>query len=335
MQNLINKISCEPSTEQSSASDNYKKNKAELFSIIDPANPDSKKSKFPKFITLLKKCSFEELIDSSITSDNFVLTEILKNSDFLQDLDCFEVKEIVKIWERAQTNTESLPTKAKNDDLRKLFKLATHKAVMGSARFELINQEKALTEGDFDPTKLSDLKTQLNIDGNLDAEGLMKLFFTLKYFGEENNFISAIKPEKILQNPLLNYNLKFEMDELNHLSIVRTQDSKNSKQKSDLKEVREGLFKKLKEGDKHFCTTFFRSEFIGQGFNDLSAYDADHGIVADLDLPNAGHFAGDFWSEHFLFPRSRRFEGQDVSRLRAFGAYKPTFCRYTRKANGL
>ena len=85
----------------------------------------------------------------------------------------------------------------------------------------------------------------------------MKLFFTLKYFGEENNFISAIKPEKIHQNPLLNYNLKFEMDELNHLSIVRTIHPKKSDEQRDLEEVREGFFKKLEEGDRHFLEVNF------------------------------------------------------------------------------
>ena len=81
--------------------------------------------------------------------------------DFLQDLNCFEIKEIVNIYKKLQSNRPiDLPNKTKLDDLKKLFKLAVHQAVKGSASFELINKEIALTEDDFDPTKLSDLKTE-------------------------------------------------------------------------------------------------------------------------------------------------------------------------------
>ena len=330
---LIDKISGESLTEQSSTPATYEQNKAELFSIIASKNPESKKSRFPKFLELLKECLIQEQRDSRIEQDNFVLTEILKNPDFLQDLDCFEIKKIVEIYKKVQSDPENLPAKTKLDDVKKLFKVATHKAVMGSASFELINPQKALTENDFDPTKLSDLKNQLNIDEALDAEGLMKLFFTLRYFGEENNFISAINPQKISQNPLQNYNLEFNNEELKHLSVVRTIHPKKPDEQRDLKEVREDFFKKLEEGDRHFCTTFFRSEFFNNNFTEIFSYPADHGIVADWDLPNAGHFTSDFWSEHFSFPRSRRFEGQDVSRLREFGGnrnlltYALTRCR--------
>jgi hypothetical protein len=332
---LIDKISGESLTEQSSTPATYEQNKAELFSIINPANPDSKKSRFPKFLELLKECSIQEQRDSEIGQDNFVLTEILKHPDFLQDLDCFEIKEIVEIYKKVQSKPEDLPAKTKLDHVKKLFKVATHKAVMGSASFELINPQKALTENDFDPTKLSALKNQLNIGEALDSEGLMKLFFTLKYFGEENNFISAINPQKISQNPLRNYNLKFNNEELKHLSVVRTIHPKKFDEQRDLQEVREDFFKKLEEGDRHFCTTFFRSEFFNNNFTEIFSYPADHGIVADWDLPNAGHFTSDFWSEHFSFPRSRRFEGRDVSRLREFGenrnplTYALTQCRVT------
>ena len=332
IQNLIDKISGESLTEQSSTPATYEQNKAELLSIIDPTNSDSKKSKFPKFIKLLKECSNKEEIDLSITNDNFILTKILENPDFLQDLDCFEIKKIVEIYKKIQSDPQDLPAKTKLDDLKKLFKVATHKAVVGSASFELINTQQALTEDDFNPDKLSALKKQLNIDEALNAEGLMKLFFTLKYFGEENNFISAIKPKNTPQNQLLNYDLKFKMDELRHLSVVRTIHPQKFDQQRDLEEVREDFFKKLKEGDRHFCTTFFRSEFFNN-FTEIFTYPADHGIVADWDLPNAGHFASDFWSEHFSFPWSRRFEGRDVSRLREFGGnrnlltYALTGCR--------
>lgn len=330
---LIDKISGESLTEQSSTPATYEKNKAELFSIITSTNLDSKKSKFPKFIKLLEECSIQEQRDSEIGQDNFVLTKILKHPDFLQDLDCFEIKEIVEIYKKVQSDSKDLPAKTKLDDVKKLFKVATHKAVMGSASFELITQANALTENDFDPTKLSALKNQLNIDEALDAEGLMKLFFTLRYFGEENNFISAINPQKISQNQLRNYNLKFNNEKLKHLSVVRTIHPKKSDEQRDLQEVREDFFKKLEEGDRHFCTTFFRSEFFNNNFTEIFSYPADHGIVADWDLPNAGHFTSDFWSEHFSFPRSRRFEGRDVSRLREFGenrnllTYALTRCR--------
>jgi hypothetical protein len=345
MENLIRKITFESPEEQSFASLPYKEkqqklyeqDKIKLLEIINPQDHEQKKLNFKEFINLLKECSRKEVpfisgeLEQNSPNDTPSISKILEKSDFLKNLDCFEIKDIVDVWDSI-VNVRGFNSKFSNfedfknpesqeqlDNLEKFFKLSVHKAVKESKSFELINQEKALTEGDFDPIKLSDLKTQLNIVEPLNPEGLMKLFFTLKYFGEENNFISAIRPEKISQNPLLNYNLKFNDEELKHITIVRTLDpnSKESKQR-DLKEVREGFFKKLEEGDRHFCTAFFRSEFF-KGGSSLATYSADHGIVADLDLPNAGHFAGDFWSEHFSFSKSRRFEGQDVSRLRAFG----------------
>ena len=95
-------------------------------------------------------------------------------------------------------------------------------------------------EGLNDSKKLSDLKSQFKIEGTLDSEGLMRLFFTLKFFGEENNFISAIKPENLHQNPLLNYNLKLDDQDLKNLHILRsTDDVKN------YEELQKNFFQKL------------------------------------------------------------------------------------------
>jgi hypothetical protein len=203
--------------------------------------------------------------------------------------------------------------RSKFNDLKTLLKLATHRAVKNSTNFELINSPQALTENDFDPAKLDDLKKQLKIDENLDAKGLMQLFFTLKFLGEENNFISAIKPEKIKQNPLKNYNLKLDNHDLKNITILRSSQKNKTEDDEAIKKLREDFLKKIEAGDKHFCTSFFRNEydFVSNG-------ESDHGILADLDLPSAGHYRGDFWSEHFAFPKFRRFQGKDVPRLMKF-----------------
>ena len=109
---------------------------------------------------MLKECSEKEVpfisenLEQTSPNDAPSISKILEKSDFLKNLDCFEIKDIVDVWDSMVyvqgskskfsnfKNFKNPESKVQLDNLEKFFKLAVYEAVKGSTSFELINQEK-------------------------------------------------------------------------------------------------------------------------------------------------------------------------------------------------
>lgn len=133
-----------------------------------------------KYKELLRIAKSRELFYNNIES----------YQDLLENLDCSQIKKILDYSERSELSS------SKEDEYNHLIELLTYKMVKSSPSFKLINQEKSLTEDDFEKADLLAIKNQFGLTEKLDQDNLMRLYFTLKFLGQEASFISAIKPEK-------------------------------------------------------------------------------------------------------------------------------------------
>lgn len=246
-----------------------------------------------KYKELLRIAKSRELFYNNIES----------YQDLLENLDCSQIKKIlnysVLYYERSELSS------SKADEYNHLIELLTYKMVKSSPSFKLINQEKSLTEDDFEKADLLAIKNQFGITEKLDQDNLMRLYFTLKFLGQEASFISAIKPEKKRENPLLNYQLDIKFDELKHLHVLRSEYDLTQEQ------LCSNRFKIIEEGKIHTCV----SPFTPDSHHQLRS--KFHALVVDPHPVSAGHYIKDFYSEDFPFP-NEVFKGKDVEELRKF-----------------